>query len=174
MPFVQKRRIEDRLEEKIDRSGGPDACHPWTGKWRVKEYGAISYQGRHWLVHRLIWTLAHGEPPSHIAVRHSCDNPPCANLRHLSTGTWADNSQDMVDRSRTIRHRLKTCAHGHPRTPENRYVTSRGAWDCKPCRIRRGREQWERQKANRVNCSHCSLVTTTNYLSKHIRRRHPA
>lgn len=24
--------VAERFEEKVDRSGGPDACHPWTAK----------------------------------------------------------------------------------------------------------------------------------------------
>lgn len=39
-------------------------------------------------------------PFSDAEARHSCDNPPCFNLRHLLWGTHGDNVQDSYDRGR--------------------------------------------------------------------------
>lgn len=36
----------------------------------------------------------------HGFLRHSCDNPPCCNPKHLIVGTQAENTQDKIDRGR--------------------------------------------------------------------------
>jgi predicted XRE-type DNA-binding protein len=39
-----------------------------------------------------------------LFVRHSCDNPPCVNVDHLSVGTAQQNSDDMMRRGRQAAH----------------------------------------------------------------------
>lgn len=52
-------------------------------------------------VHRAIYILSTKTDPSTIpTVRHTCDNPPCGNLRHLLAGTHKDNARDMLERGR--------------------------------------------------------------------------
>lgn len=98
-----------RILRRIDTSGGPDACHPWTGALRKEprlgcmsgNYGLAWLNGKVRRVHRLVWIAEHGEPPPATPkVLHSCDNPPCCNLRHLFLGTSKDNSRDMVQKGR--------------------------------------------------------------------------
>jgi hypothetical protein len=38
-----------------------------------------------------------------MVVRHKCDNPICVRPDHLETGTYQDNSDDMVVRGRSAR-----------------------------------------------------------------------
>lgn len=40
-----------------------------------------------------------GEPLPDV-VRHSCDNPPCCNRRHLLAGSQLENMRDAVERDR--------------------------------------------------------------------------
>jgi hypothetical protein len=174
MGISPKLTIQERLEARIDRSGGPDACHPWNPPYQSKGYGAIQWQGKKWLVHRLVWTLANGEIPKDIEIRHSCDNPPCCNLRHLLTGTHTQNMDDMRRRKRSGWLKRETCKNNHPRTPENIQVRPDGFRDCVPCMRERSRANWEAQKAKRTTCPQCGLVTTRNYMPKHNRRRHAA
>lgn len=132
----------DRFLAGVDTSGGPDACHPWTGNRSPRGYGLFWTEGRTWRVHR--WLLGHlrGE---HLArdefACHACDNPPCCNERHLYIGTPAQNSADMVRRGRAInvlaqRMQAKThCARGHPYDEENTYrrpsrPSVRHCWTC--------------------------------------------
>lgn len=103
LPILQGKRLE-RFLSRIDRSGGPDACHPWIGKTGKLGYalvqGSVQYQGYSFLAHRVAWALARGEEPNERIIRHSCDNPPCCNERHLIAGTLKDNHADMIQRGR--------------------------------------------------------------------------
>ena len=84
-------------------------CVEWTGGHQAGErYGVIQVMrpnGR-WgsaLCHRLIWELTFGEIPKGKRVLHKCDRPLCINPEHLFVGTSADNSKDMVAKSRQAR-----------------------------------------------------------------------
>jgi hypothetical protein len=90
------------LAELIARLEGPpdDECWEWEG-YRVQGgYGRVRLNGTKWLAHRAAWALANGPIPEGNVVRHTCDNPPCANPRHLLTGTPKDNMRDMRARGR--------------------------------------------------------------------------
>jgi hypothetical protein len=106
-PRKERISLSERLESKIDRSGGIDSCHPWTGasKTGTHPYGLIRVRqaeerSRYKKAHRVVWELANGEIPSDLVVLHSCDNPRCCNIRHLSIGTQADNLKDMFQKGR--------------------------------------------------------------------------
>jgi len=80
-------------------------CIKWTGT-----IGADGY-GRKWNAIRKNWDQAHrtiyaeynGDIPKGLVVRHLCHNKKCVNIKHLTIGTPADNSQDMVDAERQAR-----------------------------------------------------------------------
>lgn len=85
----------------VDQSGGPDACWEWKFTRTDQGYGSFWVAGEHWVAHRLIWTLTKGPIPAGQLIRHLlCDNPPCCNPAHLTPGTEAQNSGDMVAHGR--------------------------------------------------------------------------
>jgi len=90
---------------KVDRSGGPDACWPWTGHRNSKGYGSthIWSDGKWRTVgaHRVAYTLERGPIAAGLQVCHVCDNPPCCNPAHHFLGTVRDNSRDMAAKGRT-------------------------------------------------------------------------
>lgn len=96
---------EQRFWVKVDRRG-PKECWAWTAAVNEHGYGVFNPDGRHsgpsTKAHRFSIALA-GIDPGELVVRHSCDNPPCVNPAHLSVGTSADNSADMVARGRSPR-----------------------------------------------------------------------
>ena len=102
---VIPRPAEERFWKKVDRSGGPDACWPWTGATQ-KGYGALGIGGRKGKTvsaHRFAWELEHGPIPEGMNVLHHCDNPPCCNAQHpnhLFLGTFSDNTRDMHEKGR--------------------------------------------------------------------------
>lgn len=99
----------DVLWSKVDIRS-PDECWPWKGS-RNGEYGRTQIGGKNYYAHRVIFDLANpgvielAAPKDKSAsgfLRHSCDNPPCCNPRHLLPGTYQDNVDDKVSRGRQI------------------------------------------------------------------------
>lgn len=113
--------LEERFWSKVDRSGGPDACHPYTGGRGHWGHGRFSIGRRNHMAHRVAFKLIHGLDPVG-QLRHSCDNPPCCNGAHLLEGTHADNMADMAARGRASRHggSARGDRNGARRHPETR------------------------------------------------------
>lgn len=108
--------FEDAFLSRIDTSGGPDACHPWTHARGEGGYGVFKRHGHKVLAHRLRLAMSDPDSISAPVIMHACDNPQCCNPRHLRAGTYSDNVQDMLSkgRGRYTGHRSKpvTTPHG--------------------------------------------------------------
>jgi hypothetical protein len=91
----------ERFWDKVDRSGGPDACWPWTAFRYASGYGQFGVAGVAPIrANRYAWMAVHGRIPDGLWVLHHCDNPPCCNPAHLFLGTAQDNVDDMVAKGR--------------------------------------------------------------------------
>jgi hypothetical protein len=93
----------ERLAAYTDRSGGPDACWPWTNARSESGYGVITARGGGTAIaSRAAYEEAHGVilDPSTV-VMHLCNNPPCCNPAHLRAGTMAENQRYMAQSGRS-------------------------------------------------------------------------
>ncbi len=78
---------------------------PWNPETRRGGYG-LAHMPDHLgydipektTAHRIVHALATGETPP--TVMHSCDNRLCINPNHLSSGTYRENTQDMLAKGR--------------------------------------------------------------------------
>ncbi len=99
-----KSTIADRLDEHIDKSGGADACWPWTDAASFhRGYGMFRLGWKRKLMpaHRAVYELVHGVTlRTEDFIMHSCDNPPCCNPAHLTMGTAKLNNEDMWRKGR--------------------------------------------------------------------------
>jgi hypothetical protein len=86
----------------VDKSGGPDACHPFTGATTLDGYGILDWRGEY-RAHRIAYILSIGKDykiPDGLRVLHSCNNPPCCNQSHLRLGTQKDNMEQAREHGR--------------------------------------------------------------------------
>lgn len=76
-----------------------DSCWEWLGGCNTQTgYGVITRNRRKLGAHRVSFEMFNGPLGEGQVVRHSCDNPPCVNPRHLLPGSHQDNTDDRIAR----------------------------------------------------------------------------
>lgn len=120
----KKRPIGERFWSKVDRSGGPDACWPWTASRRLNGYGqfGVRAEGKDLapaLSHRVAYELTNGLIPDGMHICHSCDNPPCCNPAHLWAGSRKDNMTDCSSKGRVAKNPSHGEANGNSKLTED-------------------------------------------------------
>jgi hypothetical protein len=83
----------------VDKSGGEDACWPWTESFNPQGYGTTRYHGAVMAASRAAFLWNGGILEAKMMVRHSCDNPPCCNPGHLLRGFAIDNVREAFERN---------------------------------------------------------------------------
>ena len=129
------------------------SCDEWEGSkttGKYPGYGRLTVGGRTYLAHRLIWEQEHGAIPDGLVVMHSCDNPSCISIEHLSIGTLRDNSRDMAAKGRAPGQQKTECPKGHAYTPENT-MKSRGQRYCRECNRAAYRRWYYAQRLEAAN-----------------------
>lgn len=91
---------DQRLPERFWKHVKPVAEHwLWIGPVWSNGYGRFKLEGIDHRVHRLVYTLVHGE--TDMIVRHICDIRICCAPTCLIEGTQLDNITDREVRQRT-------------------------------------------------------------------------
>lgn len=81
-----------------------DTCWLWTGGLKRRGYGKFSMIPiKSMPAHRASYILFKGEIPEGKCICHQCDNPRCVKPEHLWVGTTQENTQDMVNKGRSLR-----------------------------------------------------------------------
>lgn len=135
---------EEKFWARVDRSGGTDACWPWTGRFYPNHYGIVGWRRRAWRAHRLAWELMRSPIPPGLVVDHLCRNRACCNPRHMRVVTIATNVTENST-SPSARNKLKThCDHGHALSGANLALESasdgRVFRRCRTCALQRKAE----------------------------------
>lgn len=121
----EKRPLWERFWEKVDRSGGPDACWPWQARIDALGYGRIGIFGKNRFAYHASCMLhgipIPGYPKSKNCIDHICGNRACVNPKHLRIVAQAQNCMELARPTPAWRNKYKThCdAGGHEFTPEN-------------------------------------------------------
>lgn len=147
---------------KVDSSGGPDACWPWTmsvmtatgyGQFNTKLSGRTT-------AHKFAYQDKIGPVPEGHLVDHTCHNRDtscpggktcphrrCCNPAHLEAVPSHGENRRRADEPRKRAQFAEKCKNGHPRIPENTkwatYPNGKRYPQCKVC----NRERMRAKKA---------------------------
>ena len=127
--------LPKRLEEKIEYEPN-SGCWLWTGRIRRDRYGQAWDEGKHGLVHRIVYKYIIGPPPADLGLDHLCRVRSCVNPAHLEPvpgwiNTLRGDSPSAINARRTC---CSLC--GGPYTTEKN-----GTRSCRPCHA-----AWLRQR----------------------------
>lgn len=105
---------QDRFDAKVDRSGGPDACHLWTASCGKDGYGRFMFRGAVLNAHRVAKILELGSVPAGMDVDHfRCKERRCVNLTHLRVVTETVSALENNESPHAKNARKTHCIRGH-------------------------------------------------------------
>lgn len=149
-----------RFHSKVDRSGGPNACWPFTDAPAGNGCGYLGVggrKGRKIQAHQIAYELARGPIPAGHDIDHVCHNKDescaggntcphrrCVNDAHLEAVTHRVNllrGKTVAARNAAVTH----CRRGHMYDEANTRITPRRTRECRAC----DREEFRKNKRTR-------------------------
>lgn len=114
MDYVRSFRLPiplaDRYWPKVDKSGGSDACWPFTGHITRCGYGRIWGEfNKNISAHQAAMILAGVPLPAGMEWHHKCKNRACQNPAHIEATTHYVNSAIFSDSPHAINKRKTHC-----------------------------------------------------------------
>ena len=107
-------------------------CWLWTRGQLPQGYGAVSFNGKSQLAHRVAWLLTRGPIRKGLHIDHLCRKRSCINPRHMEVVTPKVNILRGV--GITARNAKKLhCKYGHPLIGSNLRLYS-GWRHCRQCK----------------------------------------
>ena len=143
-----------------------NGCLIWPGAKSYSGHGHVHFQGKMWIVHRLLYVHFVGPIPEGHHLHHLCETPACANHEHLSPLTYIEHAYQHD--SLAVRHSSKTtCPQGHPYEGDNLIILDRGTTKNRICRICNNERN---RRSYRNNRRDLQCVKMTQELADEIRR----
>jgi hypothetical protein len=138
-----------RFWQKVDRSGGADACWPWQRPLSRNGYGIFSIRGKHLPAHRFAYELLVGPIPEGLEIDHLCRVRHCVNPAHLEPVTPQVNA--LRGNGAAGRNARKTsCRNGHLYSAENTWLDHRGHRYCRIC-LRENHRRYATRRRQRAS-----------------------
>lgn len=135
----------ERFWKNVDRSGGADACWPWTGALNDGGYGIASVNSQQVRAHRFAYFLLHGRMPERD-TDHTCHNGSgceggrtcphraCCNPAHLEDVTRQINrDRGNAQNVRGTQAHRTHCPQGHEYTAANTWRDKNNYRFCRTC-----------------------------------------
>lgn len=100
-----RRSIRERFDACVDRSGGPDACWPWTGTYgkgkpHMSTFDPDTGRKSSLAPRRLAYEYAFGAAPGRKRfVQDTCGNSACLNPKHLRVPTIEERFWERVQKT---------------------------------------------------------------------------
>jgi hypothetical protein len=76
------KRNAERFWKQVDRSGGTEACWPWTAASERKRFSISGRDETRMSARRAAWIFVRGEVPERYRVYGTCENDSCVNPAH--------------------------------------------------------------------------------------------
>ncbi len=140
-----------------------DGCWEWQGARTGSGYGALLFNGRTELTHRIAYLCLTGPIPDGLVLDHLCRNTWCCNPEHLEAVTQGEN----VRRQPRISDRT-SCPKGHELSGKNAYTKPSGGVACRRCRSEASARYYQRlepgqpRKRARTACQRGHVLDDTN------------
>ena len=119
------------------------ACLVWQGPVDRDGYAKIYIDGKHQILHRVVYEHFNGKIPTGLTIDHvwarGCKHKNCINIAHLEAVTNTENIL-RSDSPTAINARKEMCDKGHPFETD-----AHGLRMCRIC----ARERWRRYQARK-------------------------